>query len=54
MDENQQMFVDAAKVHKLRARAVKFRESVFTHIYGTLIKEFLEELDLWDEPKKMP
>lgn len=47
--ENQQFLVDAGKVHKLRARAVKFRESIFTHIYGTLIKEFLEELDLWEE-----
>lgn len=53
MEENQQMLVDAAKVHRLRARAKKFRESVFTHFYGTLIKEFLEELDLWEE-KKMP
>ena len=46
--EKQMLQVDAERVRKLKARAIKFRESVFTHVYGTLIKEFLEELGLWE------
>lgn len=46
--EKQMIQVDAERVRKLKARAVKFRESCFTYFYGTLIKEFLEELNLWE------
>ena len=48
MEKKKYILVETEKVHKLRERAVKFRESVFTHFFGTLIKEFLEELNLWE------
>lgn len=47
MENQKYLQVDAERVRKLKARAVKFRESCFTYFYGTLIKEFLEELNLW-------
>ena len=33
MEKQKYLLVDAEKVHKLRERAVKFRESVFTHFF---------------------
>lgn len=41
--------VDAEKVHKLRVRAIRFRKSILTYFIGTLIKQILEELELWED-----
>lgn len=41
--------VDAEAVRRIRERAVRLRKGVLTYIFGTIIKQTLEELDLWDE-----
>lgn len=42
--------VNPEKLRRVKERAVAFRKSVLTYFFGTLIKQVLEELDLWDEP----
>lgn len=42
------MLVDAGKVRRVRDRAIKLRENVPTYVFGTLIKQVLEDLDLWE------
>lgn len=51
MQESQRT-VDANTVDQMRLRAVKMRRSPFTYLIGTLLKQFLEELDLWEEDEK--
>lgn len=46
------MLVDAGKVRSVRQRAVKLREDVLTYAFGTLIKQVLEDLGLWEEVKQ--
>ena len=41
--------VDAEKVRKLKKRAIRLRKSILTYFIGTLIKQILEELELWEE-----
>lgn len=41
--------VDVAKVRSVRERAAKLRENAMTYIFGTMIKQVLEDLDLWEE-----
>ena len=43
------MLVEAGRVHSVRERAAKLRENAMTYIFGTLIKQVLEDLDLWEE-----
>lgn len=43
------MLVEARKVRSVRERAVKLRENAMTYVFGTLIKQVLEDLDLWEE-----
>lgn len=45
------MLVDAGKVRSARQRAAKLRENVLTYSFGTLIKQVLEDLELWEEGK---
>lgn len=40
--------VEVEKVRKLKDRAIRLRKNVLTYFFGTLIKQFLEELDLWE------
>ena len=43
--------VDGKTVQKVKERAVRFRTHVLTYAIGTLIKQTMEELGLWeDEP----
>lgn len=41
--------VDAERVRKLRKRAIRLRKNILTYFFGTVIKQILEELDLWEE-----
>lgn len=43
------MLVEAKRVRSVRERAVKLRENAMTYIFGTMIKQILEDLDLWEE-----
>ena len=45
------MLVDAGKVRSARQRAAKLRENILTYFFGTLIKQILEDLELWEEGK---
>lgn len=42
------MLVEAKRVRSVRERAVKLRENAMTYVFGTLIKQVLEDLDLWE------
>lgn len=41
--------VETGKVRSVRERAVKLRENAMTYVFGTLIKQVLEDLDLWED-----
>lgn len=43
------MLVEAGKVRSVKERAVKLRENAMTYIFGTMIKQILEDLDLWED-----
>lgn len=43
------MLVEAGRVRSVRERVVKLRENAMTYVFGTLIKQVLEDLDLWEE-----
>lgn len=43
------MLVEAGRVHSVRERAVKLRENAMTYVFGTMIKQVLEDLDLWED-----
>ncbi|SDH03196.1 hypothetical protein NQ534_01940 [Marvinbryantia formatexigens DSM 14469] len=45
------ILVDARKVHSARERAVKLRKNAVTYVFGALIKQVLENLDLWEAGK---
>lgn len=41
--------VSAETAHRMKQRAIKFMKSPITFLIGVLLKQFLEELDLWEE-----
>lgn len=43
-------YVDPEKLRRLKERAIRFREGALMYFFGTLIKQTLEELGLWDDP----
>ena len=43
------MLVEAGRVRSVRERAAKLRENVLTYVFGTMIKQILEDLDLWED-----
>lgn len=43
------MLVEAGKVCSVRERAAKLRENAMTYVFGTMIKQVLEDLGLWED-----
>lgn len=52
--KNEMRLVDDDAVHKMQLHAMILMSDPDTENNGKLIKWVMEELDLWDEPKKMP
>lgn len=43
------MLVEAGRVRSVRERAAKLRENAMTYVFGTMIKQVLEDLGLWED-----
>lgn len=43
------MLVEAKRVRSVRERAAKLRENAMTYVFGTMIKQVLEDLGLWED-----
>ena len=48
------VFIDASIVRRVKRKALQMQGQLSLHFAGVHYQQCLEELGLWEEPKKMP